>query len=79
MISVTIFETSTSYGISLPEYVKTVKQLKNNILSKKTQYSYNNLRLVLLDNNKNHSELGDTEFIYDKDIFILAIVPIILD
>ena len=28
MISVTIFETSTSYGISLPEYVKTVKQLK---------------------------------------------------
>ena len=78
MISVTISETTGQYDLELPDYVKTVKQLKNNILKFKDCY-YKNLKLVLIDNNLNEKLLSDEENIYDSDRFILVIVPIKLD
>ena len=78
MISVTISETTGQYDLELPDYVKTVKQLKNNILKFKDCY-YENLKLVLIDNNLNEKLLSDEENIYDSDRFILVIVPIKLD
>lgn len=78
MISVTISETTGQYDLELPDYVKTVKQLKNNILKFKDCH-YENLKLVLIDNNLNEKLLSDEENIYDSDRFILVIVPIKLD
>jgi hypothetical protein len=78
MISLNISETGSKYILELPDYVKTVKQLKNNILSFKTNYYYDNIKLILIDDNLNETYLLDEDEIYDQDTFILVIVPIIL-
>ena len=79
MISIAIKETTNTYIIDVPYYVSSITQLKNYILSFKTNYMYNNLKLVLLDNNNNGSYVSDNFKIENNDIYILSIVPIILD
>ena len=79
MILVTIIETTETYNLELPDYVKTIKQLKNNILSFKKNYKYDNLKLVLIDNNFNDISLSDSSKIYPYDNFILCIAPINID
>ena len=75
MISVSIRETTGTYDLELPEYVKTFQQLKNNILRFK-DCLYDNLKLILIDNNLNERYLLDGDQIFNQDKFILVIVPI---
>ena len=75
MISVSISETTSTFDLELPDYVKTVRQLKNNILRFK-DCLYDNLKLILIDNNLNEKYLLDKDQIFNKDNFILIIVPI---
>lgn len=68
------------YGLKkyeFPSHVNDVKILKNNLLNFMSNYNYQNLKLVLLDQNKNYVFLDDSDKIYNNDKFILSIVPIV--
>ena len=77
MVKIMLKKTTGNQILDLPDHVKTIRQLKNNIITNDNNYRYDNLKIVLEDNN-NIIYLEDDENIFDNDILILSIIPIII-